>query len=161
MSTLASALRSLSPSLPRPARVYVDANIPAGAIVLMRRQLHWDVLAIVEHDDLRRLRDRDHFARALDLERTLITLDRDFLDDAAFPPALSPGVVVCSAADERILARLLVHLDETVFERREQDQPLRGRKIWVTASELSLGDRQEPTVKRRSREGCISKIFMP
>jgi hypothetical protein len=102
----------------------------------MRQRLHWDVLAIVEHDDLRRLRDRDHFIRALDLERTLITLDRDFLDDAAFPPALSPGVVVCSAADERILARLLVHVDETVFQGREQDQPLRGRKMWVTPGEL-------------------------
>lgn len=132
MGTLASELRSFARHPDAKPRVYVDANIPAGIVSLMRQVLHWDVIAVVEHDDLRRASDRQHFVRALDMGRTLITLDRDFLDDDAFPLALSPGVIVCSAADERILARLLHHIDDGVFRASAADPPLRGRKLWLT-----------------------------
>ncbi len=132
MGTLASELRSFARHRDATPRVYVDANVPAGIVSRMRQELHWDVLSVVEHDDLRRRSDREHFVRALDLGRTLITLDRDFLDDVAFPPALSPGVIICSAADERILARLLHHIDDSVFRASSADPPLRGRKLWLT-----------------------------
>ena len=66
----------------------------------MRHDAHWDVLFVLEHDDLRRAADVEHFRRALDLGRTLITLDHDFFDDRRFPLESSPGVVVCSAPDE-------------------------------------------------------------
>ena len=38
--------------------------------------------------------------------RTLVTLDRDYLDDRHFPPAESSGVLVIAAPDERGLAAL-------------------------------------------------------
>jgi len=139
MGTIASALRPFARHLDDVPRVYADANIPVGAVAIMRHRLGWDVLHVVEHDDWRRARDRDHFTRALDLGRTLITLDRDFLDDRAFPPALSPGVIVCSAADEEVLARLLRHIDAAVFRAHEGDGPLRGRKLFVTSDDLTEG----------------------
>ena len=53
----------------------------------MRETLHWDVLFVIEHDDLRRAPDRRHFVLARQLGRTLVTLDRDYLDDRCYPPA--------------------------------------------------------------------------
>ena len=53
----------------------------------MRESLRWDVLFVIEHPDLRRARDIEHYRLARQLRRTLITLDRDYLDDRRFPPA--------------------------------------------------------------------------
>ena len=136
MRTIASELGLLARHLNGVPLVYADANIPAGVIALMRQRLGWDVIYVVEHDEWRRARDRDHFIRALDLGRTLITLDRDFLDDTAFPPALSPGVIICSAADQDVLVRLLRHVDESVFRGASGPCPLRGRKLSVTVADL-------------------------
>jgi predicted nuclease of predicted toxin-antitoxin system len=133
VGTLASELRPIATELAAKPRVYVDANMPGGLVALMRDQLAWDVLFVVEHDDLRRASDLEHFRRALEYGRTLITLDRDFLDDERFPTADSPGVVVCSAPDETRLARALRHLHREVFrEAKGEGLPLRGRKIELT-----------------------------
>ena len=136
MGTMASALRSVARHLDGIPQVYADANIPVGAVAFMRQQFGWDVLFVVEDDRWRRARDRDHFTRALELGRTLITLDRDFLDDRTFPPDLSPGVIVCSAADEAMLVRLLAYINQSVFRAERNPHPLRGRKLWVTAGDL-------------------------
>lgn len=135
MGTLASALRPIAEDIADAPRVYVDANLPAGVVVAMRRELRWDVLFVMEHEDLRRAPDTEHFRLALDLGRTLITLDRDFFDDRLFPPALSPGVVVCSAPDEAGLIRILRHFDrETLRAPSANGLPLRGRKIQIDPS---------------------------
>ena len=136
MGTLASEFRSLQPAGAVPPRVYADANVPAWAIAVMRHQLGWDVLAVVERDDLRRARDREHYVRALELERVLITFDRDFLDDQSFPEALSPGVIVLSAVEDGVLRRLLAYLDHQIVRLDGVTQSLRGRKVWVTSDVL-------------------------
>jgi hypothetical protein len=137
MGTLASELQSIAQDLAAAPRVYVDANVPLGAVERMRRELAWDVLFVLEHEDLRRARDTDHFTRAFDLGRTLITLDRDFLDDRAFPLTLSPGVIVCSAPDEHLLLRLLRHIDQSVFDPAARAvPPLRGQKLSLTTDVL-------------------------
>ena len=38
---------------PRP-RIYADANVPAGLVAHMRVRLQWDVLFVLEEDELRR-----------------------------------------------------------------------------------------------------------
>ena len=130
MGTLASELRSIAAGLAAVPRVYADANLPAGVIAAMRHDLHWDVLFVLEDDDLRRAPDREHYRRARELGRTLITLDRDFFDDRDFPIADSPGVVVLSAPDETGLIRLLRQLDREVLRAAEAgDTPLAGRKL--------------------------------
>ena len=87
----------------------------------------------MEHDDLRRAPDAEHFRRALKFARTLITLDRDFIDDKRFPPILSPGVVVCIAPDESGLIRELTRLDRETFRSPGAPPlPLAGRKISMT-----------------------------
>ena len=130
MGTLASELRSIAADLAAVPRIYADANLPAGLVAAMRHELHWDVLFVLEDDDLRRAPDREHYRRARDLGRTLITLDRDFFDDDDFPLAESPGVVVLSAPDENGLIRLLRQLDRDVFRAAEAgDTPLAGRKL--------------------------------
>jgi hypothetical protein len=106
---------------------------------MMRRELGWDVLFVVEDDTLRRAADRVHFARALELGRTLVTLDRDFADPVRFPPELGPGVLVCSVPDDRWLRRCLRHLDREVLRQPSNDGlPLRGRTLMVTPDLCTL-----------------------
>jgi hypothetical protein len=118
MKTLASELAPVAGQLAGQPRVYADANVPAGVLAFLRSRLHWDVLAVVEHDDLRRLRDLDHYRLANQLRRTLLTLDRDYLDGRRFPPADSAGILVISAPDEAGLTKLLSRLDREVFRPR-------------------------------------------
>ena len=57
MGTLSSELAPHAERLvPRP-RIYADANVPAGLVAYMRVHLHWDVLFVLEQDDLRRAPD--------------------------------------------------------------------------------------------------------
>jgi hypothetical protein len=141
MGTLAS---ELGPHVDRSAgqpRIYVDANMPAPLVAFMRDVLHWDVLFVIEHDDLRRARDGEHYRLARQLRRTLITLDRDYLDDRHFPPDESGGVVVLMAPEVNGYLKLLRRLDREVFrversELPEQSEraerlPLEGRKLHV------------------------------
>ena len=130
MGTLASELQSIAAGISASPRVYVDANLPIGVVAAMRQELGWDVLFVLEEPEWRRASDRDHYDRALDLGRTLITLDQDFFDNRRFPPDLSPGVIVCSAPDEAGLLRILRHIDRTLLRTAvESTLPLRGRKV--------------------------------
>ncbi len=64
MGTLASELGACAGDIAGSPRVYVDANIPAGVVAFMRARLRWDVLFVIEHEDLRRAPDRVHYHRA-------------------------------------------------------------------------------------------------
>lgn len=128
MKSLASELASVAEHLAEQPRVYADANVPAGLVAFLRTRLHWDVLFVMEHADMRRLPDKEHFRLATQLRRTLLTLDRDYLDDRDFPPAGSSGVLVVSAPDERGLEKLLSRLDRAVFRPRGRRGPRRERE---------------------------------
>lgn len=111
-------------------RVYADANMPNGVIAFMRTRLRWDVLFVLEHEDLRRAPDIQHFRLARQLGRTLVTLDHDYIDDRRFPPAEGAGVIVFSAPDERWLRRLLKDVDRDLFRAEGAGPlPLEGRKL--------------------------------
>lgn len=137
MGTLASELGSHAGRLAGGPRIYVDANVPAGLVAFMRVTLRWDVLFVIEHADLRRARDGEHYRLARELRRTLITLDRDYLDDRRFPPSESGGVLVLTAPGERGFISLLRRLDVEVFRAGEAGPagdahvPLAGRKLHV------------------------------
>ena len=130
MGTLSSELGSVAEGLTDAPRVYCDANLPAGLIRYMREQLRWDVFFVLEEDGLRRAADIHHYRMAAQLRRTLVTLDRDYLDDERFPPLEGGGVLVLSAADQAQFERLLVRLDREVF-RKDGRMPLLGRKLHV------------------------------
>ena len=127
MSPLWSELGPVAETVAERPRVYADANVPSGLVRFMREQLHWDVLFVMEQPDLRRARDAEHYRLARQLRRTLITLDRDYLDDRRFPPALGAGVLVMAAPDEHGLAALLTRIDERLFNGGAL--PLDGRKL--------------------------------
>lgn len=129
MGTLASELGPHAERIAGQPRLYVDANIPAGLVEFMRARLQWDVLFVIEHDELRRARDGDHFRLAREWRRTLITLDRDYLDDRKFPPEESGGVIVLTAPEERGYIQLLKRLDAELL--RADQLPLEGRKLHV------------------------------
>lgn len=134
MGTLSTELGAALSHTPGRPRVYVDANIPAGAVAFMRGDLGWDVLFVMEHADLRRARDTHHFALARQLHRTLVTLDRDYNDDRRFPPTHSGGVIVFSAPDERALHKLLRRVDRMILRPPDAPRttlPLDGRKLQV------------------------------
>ena len=137
MGTLSSELAPHAERLSPYPRIYADANVPAGIVEHMRAKLGWDVLFVLEADDLRRAPDTKHYQLAQQLRRTLITLDRDYLDDRRFPIALSGGVLVMNAPDERQLSLLLDRIDQQLFHHDEPDQaiplPLAGRKLQVNS----------------------------
>jgi hypothetical protein len=127
MGTLWSELGPVAESVSDRPRVYADANVPAGLVAFMRETLRWDVLFVMDHPDLRRARDSEHYRLARQLRRTLVTLDRDYLDDKAFPPEQGSGVLVIAAPDERGLSALLMRLDAHLFA--ADPLPLDGRKL--------------------------------
>jgi hypothetical protein len=142
MGTLASELGGYAEQVSGQPRVYVDANMPAGLVAFMRQALRWDVLFVLEHEELRRARDGEHYRLARQLRRTLITQDRDYLDDRKFPPQLSGGVLVLWAPVEKGLMALLKRVDREVLRRDALDNavpdeiadlpmPLEGRKLHV------------------------------
>ena len=116
MGTLASELGPHAERLTEQTRVYIDAHVPARLVTYMREVLHWDALFVIEHDDLRRARDDEHFRLARQLRRTLISFDRDYLDDRKFPPAESGGVIILTAPEERGYIALLKRLDAEIFQ---------------------------------------------
>ena len=142
MGTLASELGAHAGRVAGQPRIYVDANVPAGLVAYMRTKLRWDALYVIEHDDLRRARDGEHFRLARQLRRTLITLDHDYLDDRKFPPEESGGVLVLTAPTEGGLIGLLKRFDAAILRASASgdtlaDQtdaaplPLEGRKLHV------------------------------
>lgn len=135
---LSAALAGIAEQVSGQPRIYVDANMPAGVVSYMRMKLRWDVLFVLEHDDLRRARDIDHFRMARQFRRTLLTLDRDYLDDRKFPPGESGGVLVLSAPNENGLMALARRLDQDVFRGLDSSEPaplpLVGRKIHMVPS---------------------------
>jgi len=131
VGSLASELGPHAERIAGQPRLYVDANVPAGLVAFMRTRLRWDVLFVIEHADLRRARDGDHFRLARQWRRTLITLDRDYLDDRKFPLADSGGVIVLTAPEERGYAALLKRLDAELFRPERPSLPLEGRKLHV------------------------------
>ncbi len=64
------------------------------------------------------------------MHRTLVTLDRDYLDDREFPPEQGAGVLVLSAPPEDGFMKLLRRLHRAFFETPgERVLPLNGRKL--------------------------------
>lgn len=157
MGTLESGLAPVAEALADRPRVYADANLPRGLVGFMRERLGWDVLFVVEHDDLRRARDVEHFRMARRLHRTLVTLDRDYLDAARFPPGEGAGVLVVSAPDERGHSVLLRRADRGLFHRDAVlvPLPLERRTLLVTPDWWPEGapEGERGRVKRMRRGG--------
>jgi hypothetical protein len=147
MRALASGLRPIAAGLASKPRIYADANVPADVVAAMRRELGWDTLFVLEDESIRRARDADHVALARDLGRTLVTLDRDFLDRARYPPEGGPGALVCAAPDSRGLLRLLRHADRVWVRPIDGVLPIAGRTVELTPSVLD----DDPHLPGRSR----------
>jgi hypothetical protein len=77
-----------------------------------------------------------HYKLAHQLRRTLVTMDRDYLDDRRFPPKEGCGVLVIHAPNERELFALIDRIDRVLFQRSAASaeavaMPLVGRKLHV------------------------------
>ena len=134
MGTLWSELASVADGGATGPRIYADANLPAGVVTFMRDTLGWDVFFVIEQPDLRRAHDSEHYRLARQMRRTLVTIDRDYLDDKMFPPDETAGVVVLSAPDRRGFERLLERVNRDFFRPTGNGLvrlPLEGRKLQV------------------------------
>jgi hypothetical protein len=136
MGTLSSELGPIVTRLGDVPRVYADANVPQGLVTFMRHVLHWDVYFVLEHPDMRRARDDEHFRCAREMRRTLVTLDRDFTDDRRFPPEESGGIIVLAAPDARRFEHVLRRVDEYLLRAADANGvvpglPLAGRKVYA------------------------------
>jgi hypothetical protein len=133
-------------------RIYADANIPSGAVCFMRQRLGWDVFFVLEHEDLRRARDIEHYRLARQLARTLVTQDRDYENDTAFPPAEGAGVIVFVVPDERRLCELLTRVDRDLFRSEGATAlPLDGRKLRCDSGPHTLGGTSAASCSRSDR----------
>jgi hypothetical protein len=140
MGTLSSELAPHAERLTARPRIYADANIPAGLVDHMRQRLHWDVLFVLEDENLRRASDVAHFRLAHQLRRTLVTMDRDYLDDRRFPPAETSGVLVIHAPDERQLVSLVERVNRHLFPLDESALlPVEGRETHAARIPSKLG----------------------
>ncbi len=148
MDTLSSELASHAERLTPGPRIYADANVPAGLVAHMRSRLRWDVLFVLEEAELRRAPDVRHYQLAQQLRRTLVTMDRDYLDDRRFPPDEGAGVLVINAPDERQLAALIDRIDRQLFNDEAAALPLAGRKLQVN-SDWGRDSHQSPVVSRK------------
>ena len=142
MGSLASELAAHAERLTPGPRIYADANVPAGLVAFMRQTLGWDVLFVLEADELRRAPDSRHYQMARQLRRTLVTMDRDYLDDRRFPPEECGGVLVIQAPDEHELAALMARVDRTLFHQDGAPLalPLAGRKLHVHTDWARTGE---------------------
>ncbi len=136
MGTLSSELAPHAARLSPQPRIYADANVPAGLVAHMRIRLGWDVLFVLEENELRRAPDLRHYQLARQLQRTLVTMDRDYLDDRRFPLDESGGLLVIHAPDERQLTLLINRVAQRIFSRAEDVEepaalPLAGQKLHV------------------------------
>ena len=135
MGTLSSELASHAERLTARPRIYADANVPAGIVAHMRLRLQWDVLFVLEDNELRRAPDVRHYQLAQQLRRTLVTMDRHYLDNRRFPLGESGGVLVINAPDERELSSLLDRVDRLLFHSDNGEEPvplpLEGRKLQI------------------------------
>ena len=130
MGTLSSELGHVIAGARPDPRVYADANIPTGVVEYMRNVLGWDVFFVLEHEDIRRAADLFHYRLARQLGRTIVTLDRDYVNDRRFPPDEGAGVIVFSAPDERWLRKLMRQVDQRLFRAAGAPAlPLEGRKV--------------------------------
>lgn len=134
MGTLASELAAHADRIASGPRIYADANVPARLVEFMRKVLGWDVFFVLEEPALRRAADIEHFRLARQLRRTLVTLDRDYLDDRRFPPAEGSGVLVLSAPDDRQMQALVTRVHRLLFGEPDATRPplpLDGTKLHV------------------------------
>ena len=134
MGSLSAELAPHADRIAARPRIYADANGPAGAVAYMRNVLGWDVLFVIEDEELRRAPDLKHYQLAQQLRRTLITMDRDYLDDRRFPPSVGAGVLVVQAPDERELLALIGRVARRLFMPTDESGaplPLQGRKLQV------------------------------
>jgi hypothetical protein len=136
MGTLSGELAPHAERLSPQPRIYADANVPAGLVAHMRHGLRWDVLFVLEEDGLRRAADVRHYRLAQQLRRTLVTMDRDYLDDRRFPPDEGSGVLVINAPNQDQLILLLDRIDRILFRAGAAAAdpaglPLAGRKLQV------------------------------
>ena len=154
MGTLVSEFQSYVDQLTFEPRVYVDANVPVGVVAHMRRRLQWDVLSVVEHEELRRGSDREH-SLTWKLRRTLISLDYDFLDDDQFSPLETGGVVVLLLPDELGLIRVLTKIDQFIGGGTPLSEKVVVRAI-VHWPEISCLPRMEDRGVRRRPEAVKS-----
>ena len=134
MGTLSTELTPYAGRIPARPRIYADANVPAGLVAHMRETLDWDVLFVVEEEDLRRAPDLKHFRLAAQLRRTLVTFDRDYLDDRRFPPQEGGGVLVIQAPGERELLALIGRVARLLFGAAAPSRPslpIEGKKLHI------------------------------
>jgi predicted nuclease of predicted toxin-antitoxin system len=136
MRTLATELGAMLGRSASAPRVYADANLPAALVGFMRHELAWDVFFVMEHADLRRARDTEHFRLAAQMRRTLVTLDRDYFDERRFPMAQSGGVVVLAAPDERQLKKVLRRVDRHVMREADVGRPASPRELPLAGRKL-------------------------
>src|SRR3954451_1669646 len=133
MGTLSEELGPVAERLVARPRICADANVPAGIVAHMRVRLHWDVLFVLEDADLRRASDVKHYQLAQQLRRTLVTLDRDYLDDRRFPLEGCGGVLVIQAPQDRRLPPLLERPPRSLSQPEAGGEPvalpLAGRKL--------------------------------
>ena len=110
-------------------RIYADANLPSGIVEFMRVRLQWDVLFVMEHEELRRARDIEHYRLARQLGERSHTRSR-LHRRSTVPSRRRRRRDRPVGTDETRLRWLLKQADRRFFRAEGAGPlPLEGRKI--------------------------------
>lgn len=107
------------------AKFKVDENLPTEAAELLRRAGHDAVTVMDQH--LGGQPDAKVASACQEDGRAVVTLDLDFADIRAYPPADYPGIIVLRLA--RLDKRRVLSVMERLLTIPEQE-PLAG-KLWI------------------------------
>lgn len=104
-------------------RMYADKNIDKNTIDFLRKK-NMDVLSIAEDNKLTNQEDSFHYKKAKQLNRYLLTYDRDFWNDQQFKIHESPGVFILTSTDKETTKYLPLLLNNLLIDCNPHDSPL-------------------------------------
>ena len=111
-------------------KMYADKNIDKNINDFLRKK-NMNVLSVTENNKLTNQEDSFHYKKAKQLNRILLTNDRDFWNDQLFKLYESPGVIILTTADATIAQYLPLLLKKLLIVCNPFDHPivLDGLKI--------------------------------
>jgi predicted nuclease of predicted toxin-antitoxin system len=112
----AAEIENYRRTIKRKPRFYVDEDVPSLAVEILRE---WKFNVLTAEEAGRRGHpDENHLAEARKQDRTLITCDRDYLNERRFPLNQSSALIVCafgSGTRDQIIATFqCLYMVETI-----------------------------------------------
>jgi len=142
-------------------RIYADANIEKEMVESLRRA-NLDVLWIAEDKSLRRQKDDSfHYNKARQLNRYLLTKDKDFWSDSKYLLHESLGVIIVTTQNKDVGSLIVRLLRKLIQDYNPLSDPLYldGIKVKLSESGISLKILDHDTQKKTVDSWAWDELF--